>query len=241
MHIEDASVGEDLKSLEEAQNSPDWPKWQEAISTELRQLAQKGTWTLTEGPKDAVPIANKWVFIRKYNKDRNLTKYKVRLVMKGCAQQLGQDYTETFSLVVRMETIRVILSLAAIKKLVICQMDIKGTYLNGTLKETVYMRQLTGYEDDTGHICQLIKMLYGLKQSGREWNKELDNKLKKHDFNKLRSDPCTYIRHKGDDPEIITVWVDDFLLFATMEDLMRKMKKDIESEWETTDLGEPQK
>jgi hypothetical protein len=140
-----------------------------------------------------------------------------------------------------METIRVILSLAAIKKLVICQMDVKGAYLNGMLKETVYMRQPTGYEDNTGCTCQLIKMLYGLKQSGCEWNKELDNKLKKHDFNQLRSDPCTYIRHKGDDSEIITIWVDDFLLFATTEDLMRKMKKDIESEWETTDLREPTK
>jgi hypothetical protein len=82
--------------------------------------------------------------------------------------------------------------------------------------------------------------LYGLKQSGREWNRELDLKLHKHGFTRLKADPCTYTRRAGG-LEIITVWVDDLLLFATSEDLMAKMKDDIRSEWEVTDLGEPSK
>jgi hypothetical protein len=103
------------------------------------------------------------------------------------------------------------------------------------------MRQPEGYGDGTGRVCLLIKTLYGLKQSGREWNIELDTKLKRLGFNSLRSDPCTYIRRKGEDLEIITVWVDDLLLFATSDDLMNKMKNEIQSEWKVTDMGEPQK
>jgi len=62
------------------------------------------------------------------------------------------------------------------------QMDVKGTYLNGTLKEQVYMRQPKGYNNGTGCICLLIKTLYGLKQAGREWNIEFDSKLRKRGY-----------------------------------------------------------
>jgi hypothetical protein len=148
---------------------------------------------------------------------------------------------ETFSPVVRLETIRAILAIAAVKGLEIQQMDVKGAYLNRTLKETVFMKQPEGYSDGTGRACQLVKTLYGLKQSGREWNIELDTKLKKHKFSRLRSDPCAYIRGRGDKFEIITVWVDDLLLFAMSKKLMERMKDNIRSEWETTDLGEPAK
>ena len=78
-----------------------------------------------------------------------------------------------------METIRAILSLVPIKNLKIQQMDVKGTYLNGILKEKVYMRQPEGYDDGTGRVCLMIKTLYGLKQSGREWNAELDKKTQR--------------------------------------------------------------
>jgi hypothetical protein len=101
------------------------------------------------------------------------------------------------------------------------------------------MRQPEGFDDGTGRVCELIKTLYGLKQSGREWNKELDEKLRKRGFERLRSDPCAYIRRKGRDLAIITVWVDDLLLFASSDKLMEKMKNDVHSEWKVTNLGEP--
>lgn len=61
-------------------------------------------------------------------------------------------------------------------------MDIKGVYLNGILKEKVYMQQPKGYEDGTDRVCKLVKTLYGLKQSGHKWNKELDAKLKSFSY-----------------------------------------------------------
>jgi len=120
-------------------------------------------------------------------------------------------------------------------------MDIKGAYLNGTLKEHVYMQQPEGFTDGTGQVCLLIKTLYSLKQAGCEWNIELDMKLKRRGYACLRSDPCAYILRIGEEFAIITVWVDDLLLFATTIRLMNKMKSDIKAEWEVTDLGEPSK
>jgi hypothetical protein len=121
------------------------------------------------------------------------------------------------------------------------QMDVKGAYLNGRLKERVYMLQPEGFNDGTGRVCLLIKTLYGLKQSGREWNIEFDTKLRRRRYQRLRSDPCTYIWRDGDEYGIITVWVDDLLLFATSEAILTKMGNDLHAEWEITDLGEPAK
>jgi len=142
---------------------------------------------------------------------------------------------------VRLETIRAILAIAPTRKLHIQQMDVKGAYLNGTLKERVYMQQPEGFADGTGRVCLLIKTLYGLKQAGHEWNIELDTELRKRGYACLCSDPCVYIWRIGEEFAIITVWVDDLLLFATMIKLMNKMKLDIRAKWEVMDLGEPSK
>jgi Reverse transcriptase (RNA-dependent DNA polymerase)/GAG-pre-integrase domain/Integrase core domain len=228
-------------SLKEAKESDEWEQWDAVIKVELDQLGKTGTWTLVEKPEGAVPIRNKWVFDKKTNKAGEIIRYKARLVAKGCSQRPGHDYQDTFSPVVRMETIRAILSLVPIKGLKIQQMDVKGAYLNGILQEKIYMHQPEGYDDGSGRVCLLVKTLYGLKQSGREWNKELDTKLKEFGFHPLRSDPCAYVRRNGDNLEIITVWVDDLLLFATSNDLLEKMKKELQSKWTVTDMGEPAK
>ena len=200
-----------------------------------------GTWKLVDKPHNVVPIANKFVLAKKRDREGNIIKYKARLVAKGCAQRPGYDYFETHSPVVRMETIRAILAIAPTKKLHIQQLDVKGAYLNGVLKERVYMRQPEGHEDRTGRVCLLIKTLYGLKQAGREWNKELDAKLRKKGYSCLQSDPCVYLWRMDEDFIIITVWVDDMLTFTTTVALKLKAKQDIESEWEITDLGTPTK
>jgi hypothetical protein len=164
-------------SLRQAKSSPEWPEWEQAIQAELSQLDRMGTWKLIDKPCDVVPIANKFVFTKKRNKDGKILKYKARLVAKGFVQCPGFDYVNTHSPVIRLETIRAILVIAPMRRFHIHQLDIKGAYLNGTLKERVYMKQPEGYDDRTGHVCRLIKTLYGLKQAGREWNIELDTKL----------------------------------------------------------------
>jgi Reverse transcriptase (RNA-dependent DNA polymerase) len=148
---------------------------------------------------------------------------------------------ETFSPVVQMDMLCAILALVIEKGLKIQQMDIKGTYLNGTLKETIYMQQPEGCGDGTNRVCRLPKPLYGLKQAGHEWNNELDDKLKVHDYQHLFSDLCAYIQRVDGDLGILTVWVDDSLLFASSDKMMDHMKDTLCSKWEVTDLGEPSK
>ena len=156
-------------------------------------LSNKGTWVLVSTPDDAAPLTNKWVFTKKYGKGGELLKYKGRLVVKGYAQRPGFDYIKTFSPVVRMETLRAILALSALKWLTLGQLDIKGAHLNGTLKERVHMCQPEGYKDRINISCLLVKTLYSLKQLGCEWNIGLDSKLRKHTFKQLIVNPCVYI------------------------------------------------
>ena len=135
----------------------------------------------------------------------------------------GMDYNETYSPIVRLETIHTIIAQAVKENWEIQQMDVKGAYLNGILKEEVYMTQPEGFSDGTWRLCWLIKTLYGLKQLGCEWNEEFNQKLIQQDFTRLHSDPCVYIRHKTGNIEIITVWVDDLLLFTNTPDIMRHL------------------
>jgi hypothetical protein len=110
-----------------------------------------------------------------------------------------------FSPVVRFETIRVLLAMVVSKKLKVCQLDVKGTYLNGILTQPIYMEQPTGFGNGSGLICLLIKSIYGLKQARWVWNTEFDCAIHKLGFWPLISDPCTYILREGDDFVIITV------------------------------------
>jgi hypothetical protein len=186
-------AGDELNSLNEAKSSQDWPEWCEAIDEELNLLEGMCTWELVEKPIDAITIPNKWTFVKKLNKANHVIRHKAQLVTKGCVQCPGHEFIETYSPVVRPETLRACLALVPVKGLKIKQMDIKGAYLNGILQETVYMKQPEGFKDSTGRVCKLIKTLYGLKQSGREWNKQLDEKLRNHRYKRLTSDPCAYV------------------------------------------------
>jgi Reverse transcriptase (RNA-dependent DNA polymerase) len=84
-------------------------------------------------------------------------------------------------------------------------MDVKGAYLNGNLKEEVFMTQPEGYGVGSNKACQLLKTLYGLKQSGREWNMELNIKLEKCGYKRIHSESCIYIQRTPDGMILITV------------------------------------
>jgi len=164
-----------------------------------------GTWKLVPKPPNAIPIANKWVFIKKHDNSQEEIQKRTQLVIKGCLQHPGYDYLEMYSPVVRMDTLCMILALVPLKNLQLQQIDVKGAYLNGILQETIYMCQPEGCEDGTGQVCLLIKTLYSLKQAGHEWNHQLDEKLKTHTYKHLLMDPCTYIQCNGEDFGIMTV------------------------------------
>ena len=116
-------------------------------------------------------ISTKWIFRNKTDDEGNVIHNKARLVAQGYSQMEGVDYDETFASVARMESIRILLALACHLRFKLYQMDVKIAFLNGLLKEDVYVAQPKGFIDPhfPDHVLYLKKTLYGLKQAPRAW------------------------------------------------------------------------
>ncbi len=126
-------------SIAKAQKSLEWPKWEKAISTELEMLCKKNTWELSDIPAKHTTIGNCWVFTKKFNEHGNLSQFKAQLITQGFSQIPRQDYSDTFSPVMWLDSFCILCLIAAMTNLKIAQMDIKGMYLNGKLNEEIYM------------------------------------------------------------------------------------------------------
>nr|GFA59957.1 zinc finger, CCHC-type [Tanacetum cinerariifolium] len=138
------SIKEDPRTYNEAMQSRDFAFWKEAINDEIGSIMENNTWVLSDLPPGCKPLGCKWIFKRKMKFDGTVDKFKARLVIQGFRQKEGIDYFDTYAPVARITTTRLLLALAAIQNLVIHQMDVKTTFLNGDLEE-VYMKQLEGF------------------------------------------------------------------------------------------------
>jgi len=225
------------QSVEEAMAQPEWPKWKEAMDKEIGQHEKLGTYRRVELPEGRKPITCKWVFRIKRNAEGKITQFKARLVARGYAQIPGIDYDETFSPVMRTETLRLLCAIATHLGLKIHVVDAVGAYLNGTLEEEIYMTQPPGYDDLSSKFLLLILSIYGLKQAGRTWNTKLNADFIDLGFKRLSSDQCVYFRQSDDKIEIIAVHVDDMALFTTDDTAMDILKKQLASKFEISDLG----
>ena len=159
------------------------PKLKEAVLEEMRALEKNKTWKIMTLPAGKNTVGCKWVFTVKYNSDNTVEKYKARLVAKGFTQTYDIDYSETFAPVAKLNTVRVLLSLAVNLNWPLNQLDVKNAFLNGDLQEEVYMDSLAGFEDKFGlNVCKLQKSLYGLKQSPRAWFEKFTWFVKKQGY-----------------------------------------------------------
>eukprot|EP00253_Pinus_taeda_P029485 PITA_29485 len=173
-------------------------KWIEAMDEEMNAIERNKTWDSVELPKGKKVIGVKWVYKTKCNAEGKIERHKARLVVKGYKQQYGRDYEETFAPVARMETVRAVLSIAAQNKWEVYQMDVKSTFLNGVLKEEVYIEQSLGYEKkgQEHKVCRLKKALYGLKQVPRAWYSRIDSYLLENQCDNCVGEPTVYIKEK---------------------------------------------
>jgi transposase InsO family protein len=194
-----ATAAEDLdtpKTWRQLLKSPNKQRWLKAADDEFASLLGMNTWRLVPRPQKRKIIKSKWVFKIKRRPDRSIQKLKARLVAMGYSQIHGLDYDEIFSPTLRLETLRLICSLMAIRDWTGRQVDFKTAFLNGNLEHTVYMEQPPGFEDPThpDWVCQLDRSLYGLKQSPRQWNSALHKALTELGLTNSKYDPTLYFK-----------------------------------------------
>ncbi|KAL0331168.1 UNVERIFIED_CONTAM: Retrovirus-related Pol polyprotein from transposon TNT 1-94 [Sesamum angustifolium] len=169
--------------------------------------------------------------------DGAVERYKARLVAKGCSQIEGVDYVESFSLVAKAVTVRILLSVASAKNWPIHQLDINNSFLHGFLDEDIYMTPPEGYSVTSGSVCKLKRSLYGLKQASRQWNLEFTSKLTQFGFQQSQHDHYLFIKHTDSGMLVFLVYVDDVLLTGPCESSIVEVKRYLDELFTIKDLG----
>lgn len=216
----------------DAQKNPNAAKWRAAMEEEMEALIKNETWRLVEKPKGANVLGNRWVYKVKEDPDGS-TRFKARLVVKGCQQKAGLDYAETFSPVASFDSIRIILAQIAVSKMYTRQFDVKTAFLHGQLEDEVYMRQPEGFSDGTNKICRLQRSLYGLKQSPRCWNKQFVQCLEKFKMRCTSVEPCVFTTEDRDENQLVlAIYVDDGLIASRNKDRIEELLSYLEQQIE---------
>jgi hypothetical protein len=183
------------------------------------------------------------VFKIKRNEAGKAVRHKVRVVFKGCEQIYGRDYTKTTSPTARMESWRILLHIAANLGWDAAQIDVKTAFLYGLLPEdeTQYMEQPRDFEEPGKEdwVWELQRGLYGMKQSGRIWNKTMNENMLKWGFTRLPCESCIYYRKSDTGIVIAAVHMDDFLSIANTKEENNIFKDQLRKTWQITDLGLP--
>ena len=228
------------KSYREAMDSPDAAFWEEAMKEEMKSLVENETFTLEVLPEGKEAVGGRWVYTTKEGQGGSKT-FKARFVAKGYSQSPGIDYKETFAPTANMTSMRVLMQLAAQYDLTLHQMDVKAAFLNAPIDCNVYMDQPEGFEvrhqDGQKLVYKLNKSLYGLKQSGRNWNLMLHKHLTENSFVQNHSDHCVYSKQSQSGIVVVVVWVDDFIIAGSSKNLLCAAKHMMTEKFKMKDLG----
>ncbi|KAG8478760.1 hypothetical protein CXB51_028634 [Gossypium anomalum] len=210
--LEPSSVGEALAH----------PDWRLAVQAEYDALIAKSTWELYSLPLSRKAIGCKWLFKIKKNPNGTINRRKARLVAKGCSQVPGYDFTGTFSLVVKLTTIRVILYVAVTKGWPLRQVDVNNAFLNGDLADDVFMQQPPGFvqHGSSGEklVCHLTKALYGLRQTPHAWFDKLKQFLVSTGFILSKSDVSLFVHSSSDYTLYVLVYMDNIVITGSSSD-----------------------
>ena len=228
------------KSYKEAVASPRANDWQEAMKTEMNALEENETFELTTLPPGRKPVGGRWVYALKFGPN-NEEQCKARFVAKGYSQIPNVDYHETFAPTARHTSIRTLMQLAIDNDLVVHQMDVKAAYLNAPIDVELYVEQPEGFEvrGQNGEklVYRLKKSLYGLKQSGRNWNNLLHSYLIEQGFSQSQVDPCVYTRNSSSEMIIVVIWVDDIIVAANSNSVLDNVKDSLKRKFRMKDFG----
>ncbi|GJT98977.1 retrovirus-related pol polyprotein from transposon TNT 1-94 [Tanacetum coccineum] len=213
--------------------------WIEAMQEELNEFERLEVWELVPRPDKVMVITLKWIYKVKLDELGGILKNKARLVARGYRQEEGIDFEESFAPVARLEAIRIFLAFAAHMNMVVYQMDVKTAFLNGNLREEVYVSQPDGFvdKDKPNHVYKLKKALYGLKQAPRAWYDMLSSFLISQDFSKGSVDPTLFIRRDGKELLLVQIYVDDIIFAASTPELCDLFSKIMCSKFKMSMMG----
>lgn len=213
--------------------------WKLAMDEEMSALDKNQTWELTVLPPGKQAVGCRWVYTVKYLLDGSVERLKARLVAKGYTQTYGVDYLETFPPVARLNSVRILLSVAVSRSWPLYQLDIKNAFLHGDLQEDVYMDQPPGYVTlGSEHlVCRLRKALYGLKQSPRAWFDQFSSVVLAYGFCRSTSDHSVFVRHRSTGTIVLIVYVDDIIISGDDSIGIADLKCHLGHQFHTKDLG----
>ena len=219
--------------------SDDRALWKAAIDREMTSLRENNTWKLVVPPPKTNIVGSKWLFKVK-DKPSGEQVHKARMVAKGYSQVEGVDFDETFSPVIKYQSLRTLLAIANEEDMHIHHMDVTTAFLYGELEEDVYMHQAEGQvkPGEEHLVCKLQKSIYGLKQSPRCWNKKVHACLTSNGFTATMSDPALYVKGKGEEKTILGLYVDDIPIASKSHVALESAKQVLKTAFKMTDFGE---
>lgn len=227
------------QSFIEAVCSPQKDEWKAAMNREMEALIHKGTWDLVDVAPEQKVIDCRWVYVLKHSNDGQKPSFKARLVAKGFSQTYGVEYFDTFAPVARLSSTRLLLAIALDKQAYIHQMDVKNAFINGFLKEDLYMHQPEGFIDETypNRVCKLNRAIYGLKQAAREWYETIENFLREIYLTCTKTDQGIFCGMIDGFTVRIVLYVDDILIITEDRNVLHKIKDLLSSKFDMKDLG----
>ena len=211
------------------------------MEEEISALVRRGTWDIVYRPADANVVSCRWVFTIKYNPDETVNRYKARLVVRGFSQVQGIDYEETFSPIVRVNSIGIFLSMAVNYAWPLHQLDVSNAFLYGDLTECVYMEQPPGYsiEGENDKVCLLRRALYGLKQSPRAWFEKFSALVSDRELVACDVEPTVFRKITSTGCVILAVYVEDMIITESDYAGILDIKAFLQHHLDIRDLGEP--
>ncbi|XP_074352312.1 uncharacterized protein LOC141691472 [Apium graveolens] len=227
-------------------------RWVSAMNSELDALELNETRDKVPLPAGKIAIGCKWIFKTKYKADGSIDKHKGRLVILGCHQKPGEDFSEIFAHVVKLTTVRTLLAVAAKENWFTFQMNVSNAFLHVELSENVYMKLPQGYntvgsrlttnmvvtKSPSHMVCKLNKSLYGLRQAPRLWFFKLSSTLLQLGYKQSKADSSLFSYHTLNTITVVLVFVDDLLISGTCMNSTTSLKQMLSQSFHMKDLGQ---
>jgi len=212
-------------------------QWEMACKQERKAFEGMGMYSVVPHLQGCKVIGSKWVFCIKHGPNGTVQKYKARLVARGFTQVEGVDYNETFAPMTKLTSLQTILTLANEHNLEVHQMDVKSTYLNGALKEEIYMEPPPGFDIPKGMVLRLTKAVYGTKQGGQVWYEDIRNTLRQMGYQRTKANHAVFTC-TSPSMSIITLYIDDITMASKDLNTIKRDKEALKQRYEMMDLGE---